>query len=588
MVQYCNEAMRGNTMFFSHMKKYRSILILILSASLICPAFRTMSAQQEEPTFPESEEKARTILIDWIGGLWGIIEGGGIIAAIGTSLYTMYKFIQNMQFERELKLNEEWNKEFIRRENEYKHIRDLKKDKVHRRFKAFRPLDFGNENFDTLLSTSTELISSDYSDRLRQRNEHLYRRMQERGLPECLIDHQAKLNTLLHLEAQKNKAYNAIKIGDLEGLKHLITTRPSLVNAQDENGDTLLHFAAALEIYDIVIFLLEHGAIANTANNNGHTPLVMAANSNSISVFNILLNNHISLEELSAVFHIVSQRSDTESPSFFSSLLQRGLHRRLRLSDIPRCSPTAPIGTQNSLSIGGLTVLHEAVLARNLGLIKLLLTQEVVAINDQDESGNTALHCAIATDFSPNFLMVELLLDNNHAGVNVQNNLGNTPLHNAVYRRNNALLQRLLQIPEVNPDIVNKQLQTPLFIACQCLYKEMIILLLVRSNITVLGGNTPLHVVAPLHGTEDVLGALIEHFISNYYQTDFIDTEDSQGNTALHLAVASGNELAVATLVSFGANIRSCNHNHETPWDIATEPMRQIIQQNLPRNIDEP
>ena len=561
----------------------RKLVCIYLTYTTLLPVAPITLAQQEQadsgPAFSDSEEKARTVIIDWLGGVWGLLEGGGVFVATATAAYGVYQYIQNQKLAKEARLREEWNTEYGRRLDEHKYITDLKKDKTYRRFKLFRPLEFGAKNTHMMRSSAAELIPADFRVDVNAEANSVAEAMRQKQMPDCLIDQQRKINKLLSTEQLKTKAFTAIQIGDVEGLKCLIRNVATLVNTTDDNGDTLLHFAAALGIPSIVEYLLEHGAIPNIANNQGHTPLVLSANANNFDVFRVLLNSQtfIPSAELSAIFHILSQRPDPESRDFFNSLLQRSLHRRLRLSRVPECGPAPEVGQQNSQSVGGLTVLHEAVLAGNIELARVLLSQGVIPVNEQDESGNTALHYAASLDASNGYAMVELLLTDNNEAVNIPNTLGDTPLHNVVYRRNVALLQRLLRVVGVNRNITNRQGATPLFLACRCLNDGMIRALLPGSNLIDGHGQTPLHVVSPSITDQSLLNHLLQQMQQN------INTTDEDGCTALHAATVAGNEAAIALLVANGADILLPNNAQKTPWDQASQVQKNLMQANLPR-----
>ncbi|MDH3311296.1 MAG: ankyrin repeat domain-containing protein, partial [Gammaproteobacteria bacterium] len=49
------------------------------------------------------------------------------------------------------------------------------------------------------------------------------------------------------------------------------------LNAQDDRGETALHFAAAKGSFEIVKLLLDHGADARATDGSGRTPATVAA-----------------------------------------------------------------------------------------------------------------------------------------------------------------------------------------------------------------------------------------------------------------------------------------------------------------------
>jgi ankyrin repeat protein len=81
----------------------------------------------------------------------------------------------------------------------------------------------------------------------------------------------------------------AIKKGDLESLKKMVTERES-VNLADENGWTALHWAAGKGDANAVSFLLEHGADVVSTGNDERTPLMIAKAADRREVVQILSN----------------------------------------------------------------------------------------------------------------------------------------------------------------------------------------------------------------------------------------------------------------------------------------------------------
>ena len=93
---------------------------------------------------------------------------------------------------------------------------------------------------------------------------------------QCLLKHKAnpfqcdnKKNTLLHI---------AISCKDMPTIQFIAATYPSFINMANKYNVSSLHMAAENNNFDIISFLLEHGADANATTNDGRTPADIATN----------------------------------------------------------------------------------------------------------------------------------------------------------------------------------------------------------------------------------------------------------------------------------------------------------------------
>ena len=78
--------------------------------------------------------------------------------------------------------------------------------------------------------------------------------------------------------------FKTIKRNNIEKIKELINGAD--VNIQNEDGDTLLHYAINDENYEIVKLLLEHSANVNAKDYYGDTPL---HNTNNYEIAKLLI-----------------------------------------------------------------------------------------------------------------------------------------------------------------------------------------------------------------------------------------------------------------------------------------------------------
>ncbi|WOG29821.1 ankyrin repeat domain-containing protein [Endozoicomonas sp. 8E] len=301
------------------------------------------------------------------------------------------------------------------------------------------------------------------------------------GIPEQLRiinqeDYQG--NTPLHLVIINNHPVAVVK--QLIKIPTRIPERLRIINKEDCQGNTPLHLAVLERNTNFVTLLLNYGASQELSNNDGFTPLYLAAISGvqgatQDAIIRVLLEwkSKFSQDELSALFHIAA---NFNIKSLMEMLLNRDLHRGLKfyqpckrgLKFYQLCKPDTKdqfcVQTQS-----GLTVLHEAVLANSHSVVGLLIKERLIEINAKDDQGNTSLHYAIQNN---DIEMIKILLKNG-AGINIQNSLGYTPLHFAVLLENKKVVGCLMEHKGeiANPNICANDGRTPLSIA----YKSRLI-----------------------------------------------------------------------------------------------------------------
>lgn len=86
----------------------------------------------------------------------------------------------------------------------------------------------------------------------------------------------------------------AAKSGDIETIKELLKSDPSLIGARDSDGSTPLHCATWKGHELVAEFLIKAGADVNACNQNEHwgtTPLHAAAHANQARIAQLLIDN---------------------------------------------------------------------------------------------------------------------------------------------------------------------------------------------------------------------------------------------------------------------------------------------------------
>ena len=198
--------------------------------------------------------------------------------------------------------------------------------------------------------------------------------------------------------------------------------------------------------------------------------------------------------------------------------------------------------------------LHLAALKGDQEAAKRLI-QTGVDLNVQNKDGNTALHLAIRTGNRA----IAAALMNNGAGLSVQNRFGDTPLHLAIkaIKKNPSLKGQFLMLIKAlingssNPNIQNQLGQTPLTLAKQMDLTECVCLL------------------NPMALFEAILKKDYREAITLIEQGADLSAQDVSGDTALHLAIRTGNDGIAEALINNGAGLSIQNHFGDTPLHLA-------------------
>jgi len=255
---------------------------------------------------------------------------------------------------------------------------------------------------------------------------------------------------------------------------------------------------------------------------------------------------------------------------------------------------------------------HRAAMRGNTDDVRRFLAEKTYAVDALDEHGFTALHYAAQNN---HFFLVNMLLDFganlNVTGVDgstplhltarfnsmdtlvalleagaktssINSVTGSTALHEAAAFGNRDIVEYLLKNKKADANCPDYKAMTPLMHACGSGH-EMICQYLLQYGARVdscsAEGMTALH-FASTNGDSQVTQQVIETAIRLYFKRepsdvtkpeanpkfrDFINKEDLDGSSALHLAVQTGSKEVSQVLIQYGADVNSKNKNHQTP-----------------------
>ncbi|KAK1938748.1 Ankyrin-3 [Phytophthora citrophthora] len=228
------------------------------------------------------------------------------------------------------------------------------------------------------------------------------------------------------------------------------------VNACTEEGKTALHLSTSDDAYEVAKHLLDVGANVDAQNENGQTALHCCVREADLLVTNLLLSRGANID---------AKDADGQTP------LTLAVHRG------------------------------------NLIVLQLFLNHyaSVATLERQDFGGTLLL---IAVEYGKEDV-IRYIVDNDYAPVTVRNEKGETPMHRAIFRRNPALMELLLDLDRHGDNMVvaTDSLATPAHYAARYgSHREIHTLLQCLTHslgdlqeLSELGGMNPLN-VSDRHG----------------------------------------------------------------------------------------
>lgn len=378
--------------------------------------------------------------------------------------------------------------------------------------------------------------------------------------------------------------------GGFEEIVRELLSGASNIDSSDSDGNTALHWAVPHE--NAVTLLLDHGAPVNRQNNAGQTALHWAARDGLTEVVRLLFGRNADLniqdKNGATALHSAALQGHDQ---IVDLLLQRGADKTIEdvdgwtplysaavkehatvcdlLSNSPndgKCNMDAitkkstepnnwklarKLANKKSQGSTALTGLRVAAQEGQLGRLQTLL-EGGADINARDPAGSTALEIAV---FQQRIPIVQFLLESG-ADPNVRGSSECTPLHVAVEGDNHRIAEMLIKDgADVNADT---------------------------------DGTTPLMLVAKLGGNrskficEDLLKAKAD-----------VHCQDSDGKTALHIAVLNKNNVICDLLLKAKADVHCRDSDGQTALQIAvlkknTWARRLLLEAGaVPANSDE-
>lgn len=370
--------------------------------------------------------------------------------------------------------------------------------------------------------------------------------------------------------------YQAVRDGNTQLVEKFLDKNPELLNAKNEDGLTPLNLAAEKGQLEVTKLLLKKGADPLIGDNENSVPIHLAAISGSIPIADLLLNNGVDIDTkddngLTALHFALSRRQAEMAKHLigvgadvkiitgngFSSLQFAAICGDL---DIVKLLIDRKVNV-NSRMNNGYTPLFSAVSYGNIEVVKYLV-EHGADIDAENETGDQPLFLANRE----NTYAAALYLMNKGADVKHKNNFNQTPLHYTAMRGSTKLAGLFIEKgAEINAP--SEDGRTPLTFAAYSRNPEEMSKFLVLNGADVNPEpckndksctcgpifSTPLH-TAVQRGHIGMTKVLV----SNGAKTNIYDNE---GLAPIHRAVQSGNLELVEYLIDNGAFVNCKEKN---------------------------
>lgn len=261
-------------------------------------------------------------------------------------------------------------------------------------------------------------------------------------------------NVHLHERDEEGRSplHRAVWTGSMDVLNLLLAHREPLLNLRDRKGSTALHLAIEKGSDEIMLKVFnDKRTLLNVADNDGNTPLQTAILRGNVSVANMILDdpreialNHPNKSGRTALMQAMGMNPADDK--LVAKLLAKS---NLSLQDG-----------------GGLTALHHAIRVLETpanrdnfaAVLAATLKQDASLVNAQDSVGLAPIHYAVNIGDQG---MLQSLLAVDNIDPNVLTNGKQTALHMAILRGNRAVVELLVKSGKVDLTKKNGESLTP-------------------------------------------------------------------------------------------------------------------------------
>ncbi|XP_062711316.1 uncharacterized protein LOC115254290 [Aedes albopictus] len=373
--------------------------------------------------------------------------------------------------------------------------------------------------------------------------------------------------TLIHLAAIG---------GNMEIVQMLIDDYTADVNVQDNNGNTPLLLAASNCKWEMVKMLIDkdskYSADYKIANKKGQTLIHFAAKRGNKVIVQVLIDAYAA--------DVNAQDNNGNTPLLLAAGYGKLDMVKMLIGKDSKYSADYKIANAD-----GQTLIHLAAIGGNMEIVQMLIDDYTADVNVQDNNGNTPLLLAAS---NCKWEMVKMLIDKDSkysADYKIANKKGQTLIHFAAKRDNMEIVQMLIDDYAADVNAQDNYGNTPLLLAASNCKWEMVKMLIDKDfkysadyKIANKKGQTLIHFAAKRDNME-IVQMLIDDYAAD------VNAQDNYGNTPLLLAASNCKWEMVKMLIDkdskYSADYKIANKKGQTLIHLAAEEGKMEIVQML-------
>jgi len=340
---------------------------------------------------------------------------------------------------------------------------------------------------------------------------------------------------------------------------------------KDDKGQSILHYVIKTENKDALEFCIKNSIPLSMSDNEGFTPLNLAYlknNAKGIELASLLLSagctpergDYVYFEDSMKIHNVSMRFDDGQTPLHFAAIFGHSAIAQYLLNNG---------ASTKAKDILGSTPLHEAVRYGNADIVKILL-EKGADPNAQDSLGKTPL--LLIAPKETRLAIYSLLLEHG-ADPNTKDMYGDTPLHLASMTGMDTDILELLYKNGADINERNKKGIIPMSLAVdKMLTKQVKFYAMYDADIHAEdnSGNSPISIL--LSNKNPSAMNLLKIMVNSKN----INSRDSDGNTALHIAVQKDSNIEqIKYLISLSSDVDARNRSGDTPLYIAVQKNRR-------------